>query len=419
VRRCEAIRLVERPQNCHCEESEGRRSNLEVVVRHTSRLLHPRKRGIRNDWRAAFSTTTIITVCFLILILIPQSVYPCTAFCLDQGDQLLVGKNYDWNIDNGLVIINKHDVSKTAATNDNPASWVSKYGSVTFNQYGREMPNGGINEAGLVIEVLWLSTTEYPLPDNRPSLGNLQWIQYQLDNFSSVEEVIASDQVIRIVPDSDVKVHYFVCDSSGACATIEFLNGKLVYHTGETMPIKAISNNTYVQSMEFAKQFEGFGGKSPIGKRDRSVDPWSGSGSLDRFLYAAVMLEKYNSVNPKSTVDYMYKTLSAADSGNRTQWSIVYDIRMRKIYFKTVSRPEIKSIDLKDFDFDCESPVMVLDINSKLSGDVTAKFEPYAQKINRQLLEKSFSNTGFLKGLSPEVLDQISAYPDKTTCSKK
>jgi choloylglycine hydrolase len=29
-------------------------------------------------------------------------------------------------------------------------SWISKYGSITFNQYGREFPTGGMNEKGLV-----------------------------------------------------------------------------------------------------------------------------------------------------------------------------------------------------------------------------------------------------------------------------
>jgi penicillin V acylase-like amidase (Ntn superfamily) len=27
---------------------------------------------------------------------------------------------------------------------------------VTFNQYGRNFPSGGMNEAGLVIELMWL-----------------------------------------------------------------------------------------------------------------------------------------------------------------------------------------------------------------------------------------------------------------------
>jgi choloylglycine hydrolase len=26
--------------------------------------------------------------------------------------------------------------------------WTSRYGSITFNQYGREFPSGGINEKG-------------------------------------------------------------------------------------------------------------------------------------------------------------------------------------------------------------------------------------------------------------------------------
>jgi choloylglycine hydrolase len=71
----------------------------------------------------------------------------CSTFCL-AGAGPVFGKNYDWDVADGLVIVNKRGVAKTAMTNDNPAKWTSKYGSVTFNQYGREMPCGGINEAG-------------------------------------------------------------------------------------------------------------------------------------------------------------------------------------------------------------------------------------------------------------------------------
>jgi choloylglycine hydrolase len=35
---------------------------------------------------------------------------------------------------------------------EKPLTWVATYGSVSFNQNGRELPCGGINEAGLVIE---------------------------------------------------------------------------------------------------------------------------------------------------------------------------------------------------------------------------------------------------------------------------
>ncbi len=358
-------------------------------------------------------------ILILSILLVPQAGYSCTAFCLDQDSLLLVGKNYDWNIGDGLMIINKRNVSKIAATPDNPASWISRYGSVTFNQYGRELPNGGMNEAGLVIEVLWLNSAEYPQPDKRQSVSNLQWIQYNLDNSSSVEEVIASDNDIRIASSPNVKVHFFVCDSTGKCATIEFLNGKLVYHAGETMPMKAISNNTYDESIEYAKQFESYGGNLLVKERDRSVDPYSQTGSLDRFFYAADMVKKFNSAKPQTSIDYMYDILNTVDSGSKTQWSIVYNIKQRRIYFKSASSPKIKYINFSDCEFDCDSPVTVFDINARAAGDIGAKFKPYTREINKQLLEKAFANTGFLRSLTPEALDQISAYPESMVCTKK
>ena len=73
----------------------------------------------------------------------------------------------DWMTGEGLVIVNKRNVSKTAFLkpewddNGQPASWTSKYGSVTFNFIGREFPFGGMNESGLVITCMWLETTEW------------------------------------------------------------------------------------------------------------------------------------------------------------------------------------------------------------------------------------------------------------------
>ena len=47
----------------------------------------------------------------LFVYLIPQPGQSCTTFCLDQGDQLVAGKNFDWMLDDGLFIINKRNVS--------------------------------------------------------------------------------------------------------------------------------------------------------------------------------------------------------------------------------------------------------------------------------------------------------------------
>ena len=68
----------------------------------------------------------------------------CTTYDLQQGEEHFVGRNYDWSVGDGLVIINKRGMSKTAMTIENetgtPANWKARFGSITFNQFGREFP---------------------------------------------------------------------------------------------------------------------------------------------------------------------------------------------------------------------------------------------------------------------------------------
>jgi choloylglycine hydrolase len=54
-----------------------------------------------------------------------------------------------------------------------------------------------MNEAGLVVEIMWLKESEYPPPDEHPTVNELQWVQYQLDNFATVTEVAANAERLR------------------------------------------------------------------------------------------------------------------------------------------------------------------------------------------------------------------------------
>jgi len=118
-----------------------------------------------------------------------------------------------------------------------------------------------------------------------------------------------------------------VADKEGNCATIEFINGKMVYDTQETLPIKVLANSTYSESMEYLKRHKGFGG-------DQSIP--DSSESLDRFVRAANMLKNYNPNIQASSVDYAFNILDNIAQlpwALRTQWSIVYDIQKLRIYF--------------------------------------------------------------------------------------
>ncbi len=63
-------------------------------------------------------------------------------FLIDGPDGPLVGKSYDWNDERGLVVVNKRGVIKRAlvlSPGNAPARWTSRFASLTFNQYGREL----------------------------------------------------------------------------------------------------------------------------------------------------------------------------------------------------------------------------------------------------------------------------------------
>jgi len=346
-------------------------------------------------------------LCFLILLsLFTVDAFACTTFCLKRGDEVLFGKNYDWMIGDGLVFVNKRGVAKTAMSGTNSARWTSRYGSVTFNQYGRENPSGGMNEAGLVVELMWLDDTIYPAADARQTVDTLEWIQYQLDNFASVEEVIKANENVRI--SSLVKLHYLVNDRHGNSASIEFLNGKLIAHTGDKMPVSALANDTYEKSWAYAKTIEPFGGAQKL--------PQSSS-SLDRFTRAALKVKEFEKQAAKNPVEYAFAVLENVAQKGYTQWSIVYDQKAGKIYFRTLASREIKSIDTKSFDYSCGSTVKILDVNANKGGDVTDSFTDYTPKANRDLIERAFNGTEFLRQIPAVARDGFAKHTESFACA--
>jgi penicillin V acylase-like amidase (Ntn superfamily) len=89
----------------------------------------------------------LITALFITFLLQPR-VEACTTFFLKKNGQMVFGKNYDWITGTGSINTNLRGLQKSSLPldNGNMLKWISRYGSVTFNQYGKEFPNGGMNE---------------------------------------------------------------------------------------------------------------------------------------------------------------------------------------------------------------------------------------------------------------------------------
>jgi penicillin V acylase-like amidase (Ntn superfamily) len=302
----------------------------------------------------------------------------CTTFFINYNGQMVFGRNYDWIADAGMICTNQKGLAKTSMKNNDGTtiSWISQFGSITFNQYGKEFPTGGMNEKGLVVELMWLDGTIFPSRDDRPAIGVLQWIQYLLDNCSRIDDVIETDKKLRIIS-KGTPLHYLVADANGNAATIEFLNGKMTVHRNNNLPFPVLTNDTYERSVA-AKQ----------------NGSYTGSNSLERFAQACTMVQQYPTIAAvKSLIDHSFDILNKVSQGDFTKWSIVYDISNKKIYFKTQRFQQLKSIDFSSVDFSCTSKSKTMDMNKEISGDIKNDFVDFSIDLNRQITEQAFEQS--------------------------
>jgi len=307
---------------------------------------------------------------------------------------LLVGHNLDESPElhiPGLVCINKRNVYREGITwyeliadppdyaksiisfEEKPfpkISWISKYGSVTFNSEGLDFPDGGMNEKGLAIFEMSLGNTQYKNDKSNPTLFMPLWIQYQLDNSTTLDEVIRNAGDINL---QGWSWHYFVTDADGNCAIIEFLKGEVIIHKNEDVTYPVLCNTQYSRELERLKNYQGFGGEKKI----RKLLP-----KAPRFVRAAKLLKEFDISTHVSPRDYALELLKEIKIKGWNKWSILVDVNNMTIYFHTNRNRKLRYFSFNNFDFSDEKPARLLDIHADLSGDVTPDFIDYTYERN-------------------------------------
>lgn len=342
-------------------------------------------------------------VALFVLIFFIQEASTCTIFSIYPKKQHWIGRTFDWSYGHGHLFTNKRNVTKTGLrllTTDVSATWTSRYGSVTFNQFGREFPTGGMNEAGLMVDALELKSSIFPIPDLTPSFNELQFMQYLLDNYATVESIKKDLPKIRLAPVGS-KLHYFTCDIN-KCMTIEFINGHAITRMKDELEISGLANNTYDEHVEYARNFITFGGTKPVVMDSKK--------SLDRFVRANYKAKFINqSENPVQTV---FSILNDVGTKNN-RWQIIYNQTERTIHFRTTAQLELqRKIDLKKFDFNCQKAVQYFDLDNSYEGPINNHFSTYDPVINYALIKKSVE----MQGLPAALADRLAIYPSETTC---
>jgi len=315
-------------------------------------------------------------IIILLISVFGNKVSACSSFFFNSNSKLLA-KNFDWSFGEGYILKNQRNQKKFAYgfRSSNVASWTSKYGSITFNQNGKEFPYGGINENGLVIEQLWLSSSQYQDNHNQ-EISELEWIQYQLDNYKSVDEIIKNINSLTIKPIASI--HYMIADKNGNSAVIEFLDGN-VRIDKQNSKFQAITNET---SKDSKKYFE----------LNKVINPNSRT-HFDRYCILENKLASTNQLNVNSAFDFL-NSVKVNEPNYKSFWSIVYDLNSMEIYFQSVANTTIKKIKLSDFDF--ISAVEFSEINSD-----KVDFKPYTSGENFKLLSPS------LKKMNLDIDNQL------------
>lgn len=334
----------------------------------------------------------------------------CTAFVLRHGGRVLVGKNLDWFLGDGVVLANPRGVKKEGCVADGeaPASWVSRHASLTFNQLGREFPLGGMNEAGLVVEELSYGPARYPPADGRPALSELQWIQYQLDTHATVGDVVA-DTTVRVSA-LLFGLHYLVADAAGDVAVIEFLDGDRVVHVGSGLPVEVLANDTYGNLLRYLGLHVGFGGDRVVGL---------GPESPERFVRAATAVRRLEGRGRSGvTFDSAFTVLDDVAQED-TQWSIVYDPVRLEVRYRSRANPWIRSVDVGQFPGDCADAPPGLPIHEAAAPGQT--WGPWDGERNTLLVNGVFDALARVLDEPPStrVRAAMAAHAATLTCARR
>src|SRR5690554_3719376 len=104
---------------------------------------------------------------------------------------IITARSMDWKDDTPANLwVFPRGIQRNGEAGNSSTKWKSKYGSVITSSWDIATTDG-MNEMGLVGNLLWLTESEYPKFEKDkdvPGLAISLWLQYVLDNFSTVEE---------------------------------------------------------------------------------------------------------------------------------------------------------------------------------------------------------------------------------------
>ncbi len=314
----------------------------------------------------------------------------CTRAVYTGPEQtVLTGRTMDWKEDpQSKLWVFPRGLQRNGAAGANSLEWTSKYGSVATSAYDI-CTTDGMNEKGLVANLLWLAESEYPTrTTGKPALSVSAWTQYVLDNFATVDQVVEAfsgnqfDVVSDLMPDGSrmAALHLSVSDAAGDSAIFEYIDGQLAIHHSPAYTVMT-NSPVFEQQLALDDYWNNIGGLVFLPGTNRAAD---------RFVRASFYIGTIpKTADPRLAVASVFSVIrnvsvplgiSTPDEPNisSTRWRTVADQKNRVYYYESVLYPFLIWVDFDGLDFSDGAPVKMIDPASgkPYAWNTTAHFAP-------------------------------------------
>jgi choloylglycine hydrolase len=306
---------------------------------------------------------------------------------LGPNGTVVVARSMDWaeDPDTNLYCFPR-GMKRDGAAGPKSITWTSKYGSVVSAFYEVSTVDG-MNEKGLVANVLYLVESDYGKADNnRPTLSIAAWAQYVLDNYTSVKEAVDALSkepftiVAPILPNGLAgQGHLSISDPTGDSAIFEYVKGKLVIHHGRQHQVMT-NSPTYDQQLALNAYWEQIGGLTMLPGTNRASDRFvRASFYINAIPQTAEMKKAVASVF--SLIRGVSVPLGITTSGQpniaSTIWRTVSDQKNKVYYFDSATSPTVFWVPMADMDFSEGAAVKKLEMTGgkTYNGNAGAHFK--------------------------------------------
>lgn len=344
--------------------------------------------NFRSYFRALVSS--LIALATLFAGLMPSALACSRAVYLGLENLVITGRTMDWFSDTSSNLwAFPRGIERDGAAGSNSIRWTSKYGSVGTAIWDIAIADG-MNEKGLVANMLYLAETEFPTPaanDARQPLSLSLWAQYMLDNFATVAEAVTAMEqapfyVMPIMsPDGHAgTVHLSISDATGDSAIFEYIKGELVIHHSRDYQVMT-NSPVFEQQLALNQYWQQIGGQTMLPGTNRASDRFvRASYYIDEITKTADATEGVGAVfSVMRNVSVPFGiTIPGQPNIADTIWRTVADQTNRRYFFESTHSPNVFWIDLAKMDFSEGSPVKKLTLTDGeiYAGETSAQFQP-------------------------------------------